>query len=265
MHVDPDGLQPRQPRGLGIDLPRPGDRDAELVLRSCRSRSSHGSSRPRPGSPAPSPAPPTPSDGGHRATAPAISGSLSTLNCRTPPSSAMRISSRVLPTPENTIRSPGTPAAFARAGIRRLRPRPSPRPDAASVFRIAWFARRLHRVAHQMRPSPPAPRRRAGNAASASPSNSSRRACPPPPAISGHRHVLGMQARRRGRGNGPPSQPSEARNFILPKILNTRRLSAPIAASAGTDKAASRSSPRCRTSPESRSAAPSRAPGAVSS
>ncbi len=44
-----------------------------------------------------------------------ISGSLSRLICRTPPSSACRISSRVLPTPENTIRSPGMPAAFARA------------------------------------------------------------------------------------------------------------------------------------------------------
>jgi hypothetical protein len=44
----------------------------------------------------------------------ASSGSLSTLNCRMPPSSASRISSAVLPTPENTIRSPGTPAAFAR-------------------------------------------------------------------------------------------------------------------------------------------------------
>ena len=42
------------------------------------------------------------------------SGSLSTLNCRMPPSSASRISPLVLPTPENTIRSPGTPAAFAR-------------------------------------------------------------------------------------------------------------------------------------------------------
>jgi hypothetical protein len=43
-----------------------------------------------------------------------ISGSLSRLSCRTPPRSAVRISPRVLPTPEKTIRSPGTPAATAR-------------------------------------------------------------------------------------------------------------------------------------------------------
>ena len=44
-----------------------------------------------------------------------ISGSLSMLNWRMPPSIAMRISGMVLPTPEKTIRSPGTPAALARA------------------------------------------------------------------------------------------------------------------------------------------------------
>jgi hypothetical protein len=43
-----------------------------------------------------------------------ISGSLSRLNCRTPPISAARISPRVLPTPEKTILSPDTPAASAR-------------------------------------------------------------------------------------------------------------------------------------------------------
>ena len=43
------------------------------------------------------------------------SGSLSTLNWRMPPASAVRISPSVLPTPENTIRAPGTPAACARA------------------------------------------------------------------------------------------------------------------------------------------------------
>ena len=42
------------------------------------------------------------------------SGSLSTLNCRIPPFIAKLISSRVLPTPENTIRSLGMPAALAR-------------------------------------------------------------------------------------------------------------------------------------------------------
>ena len=37
----------------------------------------------------------------------------STLICRTPASSAARISSALLPTPEKTIRSAGTPAASA--------------------------------------------------------------------------------------------------------------------------------------------------------
>ena len=43
------------------------------------------------------------------------SGSDSTLIWRMPPSMATRISACVLPTPEKTIRSPGTPAARARA------------------------------------------------------------------------------------------------------------------------------------------------------
>ena len=42
------------------------------------------------------------------------SGSLSTLKQRMPAFSASPISSRVLPTPEKTMRSPGTPAARAR-------------------------------------------------------------------------------------------------------------------------------------------------------
>ena len=42
------------------------------------------------------------------------SGSLSTLKQWMRSRSAVRISSSVLPTPENTIRSPGTPAALAR-------------------------------------------------------------------------------------------------------------------------------------------------------
>ena len=66
------------------------------------------------------------------------SGSLSTLNCRTPPSSASRISSRVLPTPEKTIRSPGTPAARARRYSPSLTtsiPAPS-EPISASTARL---------------------------------------------------------------------------------------------------------------------------------
>ena len=67
-----------------------------------------------------------------------ISGSLSTLNCRIPPVSAISISARVLPTPEKTIRSPGTPAARA-----RLYSPPEttsmPAPASPSNFKIAWF------------------------------------------------------------------------------------------------------------------------------
>jgi hypothetical protein len=68
----------------------------------------------------------------------ASSGSLSTLNCRMPPSSASRISSAVFPTPENTIRSPGTPAAFAR----RYSPPDTtsiPAPSDAISAITAWF------------------------------------------------------------------------------------------------------------------------------
>src|SRR5690606_40470385 len=32
MDIDPHNLDPGQPRRFGIDIPRPGDRDAELVL-----------------------------------------------------------------------------------------------------------------------------------------------------------------------------------------------------------------------------------------
>ena len=73
------------------------------------------------------------------------SGSDSTLNWRMPPSSAMRISGSVLPTPENTIRSPGTPAAFARAysppeTMSMPAPR-SPRSFSTAMFELALTAK----------------------------------------------------------------------------------------------------------------------------
>ncbi len=66
------------------------------------------------------------------------SGSLSTLNCRMPPSSATRISPRVLPTPENTIRAPGIPAATARRYSPSLTTS-APAPRSPSSFTTARF------------------------------------------------------------------------------------------------------------------------------
>ncbi|HQY89528.1 MAG TPA: hypothetical protein PK402_12820 [Tepidisphaeraceae bacterium] len=66
------------------------------------------------------------------------SGSDSTLKQRISASSASAISSRVLPTPEKTILSPGTPAASAR----RNSPRETmsmPAPSFAKVRSTAWL------------------------------------------------------------------------------------------------------------------------------
>jgi hypothetical protein len=67
-----------------------------------------------------------------------ISGSLSTLKQRMPASRAALISSRVLPTPEKTMRSPSTPAARARrSSPPETMSMPAPMP--ARVFTTAWL------------------------------------------------------------------------------------------------------------------------------
>ncbi|GJE55578.1 hypothetical protein EKPJFOCH_2072 [Methylobacterium thuringiense] len=81
------------------------------------------------------------------------SGSLSTLKQKMPARKAAAISSRVLPTPENTILSAGTPAANAR------RSSPSetmsmPAPSRARVASTAWFEFAF--TAKQVRASSPA-------------------------------------------------------------------------------------------------------------
>ncbi len=66
------------------------------------------------------------------------SGSLSTLKHRMPASSACAISSRVLPTPEKTMRSPGMPAASARFSS-PPETMSAPAPMRASVAMTAWL------------------------------------------------------------------------------------------------------------------------------
>ena len=66
------------------------------------------------------------------------SASLSTLNCRIPFFIANAISSRVLPTPENTILSPDIPAALA---LKYSPPETTsiPAPKFPRIFKIAMF------------------------------------------------------------------------------------------------------------------------------
>ena len=66
------------------------------------------------------------------------SGSDSTLKHRMSAASASSISLRVFPTPENTIRFPGTPAAKARLSS-PTDTMSIPAPSRASVLSTAWF------------------------------------------------------------------------------------------------------------------------------
>jgi hypothetical protein len=133
MHIDAGDLDAGQAGCFRIDLARAPQRDAELVLGFSRRdlavgpridvRIEIGALRPR-----------------ETATSESASssGSDSTLKQRMPASRAAAISSRVFPTPENTIREPGMPAANAR------RSSPSetmsmPAPRRPSVRRTAWF------------------------------------------------------------------------------------------------------------------------------
>ena len=70
------------------------------------------------------------------------SGSDSTLNWRTPSASACAISWRVLPTPEKTMRAPGTPAARARASS-PPETTSIPAPSRASVLSTATLPKAL--------------------------------------------------------------------------------------------------------------------------
>jgi hypothetical protein len=110
--VDADHLDARETRGLGIDLAGPRDRDAELVLGPAG-----GDLRVRAGVDVGVDA-----DGDRRGP-PHAGGGLGEraqlgLGFHVELADAAlerhRISSRVLPTPEKTMRSPGTPAARAR-------------------------------------------------------------------------------------------------------------------------------------------------------
>ncbi len=79
------------------------------------------------------------------------SGSDSTLKQRMPSSSPSAISSRVLPTPEKMILSPGTPAARARlSSPSETTSMPAPRRARVVKHRLVGIG--LHRVADERRP-----------------------------------------------------------------------------------------------------------------
>ena len=137
MHGEAGRLQVRQIRCAGIGRQRTVDGDAELGpacgrSKSCRCVRASTSGLMRRETRAVTPASPA------TAEIRSSSASDSALSWRMPERSARAISSRVLPTPENTIRCAGIPAASARRNS-PAETTSAPAPSFANAAMTAWF------------------------------------------------------------------------------------------------------------------------------